>query len=256
MWDTYAWMETAAKNGLTAVAAVADPITVTAGDDIEMRFKGAVRHFEAIQAAGNGVELRFHRKQDPNWVRAHDFFKVQTDPGYYSKVAFLNYLVNGGDLLTAEIDNANNNQYDALIISVDYSGNANLRLDPVTLPPNARWVSADLGTAAVAATWTETAATYDFDFDRNTVYGIYGLTGHSATMYAIRVRHKVGQWVGYRPGCTGGDTALATRPLYGNFGTFIGASPPDFEVLCSGADAAQYVAVLVAEVGSGRGGLL
>ena len=75
-------------------------------------------------------------------------------------------------------------------------------------------------------------------------------------MYALRVRHKVGPWVGYRPGCTGGDTALATRPLYGNFGTFIGASPPDFEVLCSGTDAAQYAAILVAEMGGRQQGLI
>ena len=250
-WDLACAHEAAARNGLAGIAIPAgEDLYSYSGDDLTVRGAGAVFLFTFRTAAiANYVQGRWHKKVDANWNRARGFVSDQTGATAH-RIAYLNYPVASGDVLTSEADNGNNSQIENVAWGIAYGSMPMVREQPIIpIPPNAQWIEGDGGTAAVANTWTTSAVTWLADFNQNARYRIYGMMAQSATMYAARLIFKSGStWTGYAPGGPGGDTAIINFPLYGDFGDFIGGAPPDIEVLCSGTDAAQYVHLLIAPV--------
>lgn len=248
VWSLEAFYESVARNGLDGIAAIETDTLVTTGDDLEMDANGVVAWATLVTAAiANVVDWRFHRTLDPNWFRSNVFVRDQTGAIDYGKLGFAGYPFSEGDVLNAEADNGNNAQVEALLLALGYPS-AQFLLAPPTLPPGARWVDVTGGTAAVAGTWTKSTATFNETFNRGQKYQVLGMIGYSATGYAMRLHHrgpKGNPWIEHRPGVPAGDTVLLCQPLYGDFGWFQGDKPPNLEVLCSGADGAQYASLLI-----------
>jgi len=249
-FDTIAFMESAARDGLAGVAGAAgENLYAVSGDEITIRSDGVIFMAQCVTAAiANFDEFQFHKKTDAEWVHSRQFVRDQAGVMTPNSLMRLAYPVSKGDVIVAEADNGNNAQIEAVLLWIAYGSSPQLTTDPAGIPTGARWIQGAGGTAAVAATWTQSTMTYDYNFKNDKKYQVLGMVAHSATGYAVRLKYKGGSsWLGYGAGIPMGDSNILTQPIYGDFGTFEGLTPPDIEVLCSGTDAAQYVDLLIVE---------
>lgn len=249
-WDLNIFHESAARNGLAGIAAITQDGVVTSGDDLEVRDKGSVVMATLVTAAvANFDEWRFHRSLDPNWHHSRTSFRDQTGAVDLHNIDFCNYPFESGDVLRAEADNGNNAQIESAILALAYGSDPMLSvgIPKIGLPPNAHWINGVGGTTVTANALSAATITWSESFNKDQVYQVLGMIAYSATGYAARLRYRgKSKAVGWFPGVPAGDTAILAQRFYGDFGSFAGDQPPNVEMLCSGADTAQYIGLLVA----------
>lgn len=254
MWDIVAFYESAARNGLAGIAAVADQLYETGGDNLYARENSNVAFAELITAAiANTDQWRFRKPTDATYhhMLERTGIRDQTDNPILERILQnLGYPLNKNDPLNVDADNTNNAQVECALFGIGI-GNARPRLVPMYLLPFTKPIKIVqvTGTATLTAgAWTTVTATWP-TLEPNKNYTIVGLAASSATCYAARVIHRVGQWQQARPGVPGYDVA-DMAPLIGcdlTFGTFPGKTPPNFEFLASAGDTAENINVALLE---------
>lgn len=190
-FDTIAFMETAAKNGYTAVAAVADVLAGrTSGDNFETIKAGHISMATQISAAiANFVGGRFRHSRDPNYCELKAFFaRDQTGAVDLHNLAYIAYPFKSGSVLNCWMDNGNNAQYEAMLLWLTYDGTPAPRPFPLSTPLNTKWVYGTGAATLVAATWTDASITWGETFEKDVIYKIAGLAAYSATGYAARLK--------------------------------------------------------------------
>lgn len=232
----------AARNGLTNIAPLSDPTqyVVEATNFAKFSRPGEIFAHEVITAAiANLVKADFRKDNDRNYMR-HMQGRDQTTPPNSQSFLQLRYPVKSNERLEFRADNGNNSQIEAGYFAFGRSKPISL-FPPIsayrlihatataTLTANLPWTSS--GTV----TWSET-------FDPNKRYKIIGLGGHSATLYALRLVFPDSNW---RPGCPGCDLVGDMQMFWGDFGDFIGNTPPTFEFSASAGDTAENIALAV-----------
>ena len=116
---------------------------------------------------------------------------------------------------------------------------------------NIQTIRLDSATAAVAQAWTTVPLVPQVDLESGS-YEIVGMRGQGATMIAARLILTESPW---RPGVVGNDVITDEgAPIFrygkfGSFGSFRHDTPPQAEVLCDAADAAQNIWLDVIKVG-------
>lgn len=255
-FDIYAFYESAAKNGLTLIAAAAGHRKgIVAGDNIEITKPGTAFRSEMVSAAiANAVQFRLHKTTDNNAaVRSRaGFIRDQTD--ICRQLAEFNYPIKAGEILNAYGDNGNNAQVEAVIVMVADGDAVPYFSDkpPAPIPKDAFLMDVTGGTALVAGTWTESVVTTNAILERNAEYQILGVAMQSAGMIACGLvpRGKTNQ-EGFFPGVPGGDLPGEAVMWFSDaFPSFEGANLPNLFGLSVSADAAQYGTWLVRKIGT------
>lgn len=254
-FDTYAFYESAAKNGMSLVAAAAGHKKgVVSGDNIEITTPGRIFRGECISAAiANAVQFKVGKNNDVNQAlrsRA-GFIRDQTD--ICRQLGICDYPVKAGEILNGYADNGNNAQVECILFMVSNGDSIPQFSDkPIApIPPGAFTIDLIGGTAAVAGTWTPSATTTSAILERNAIYKILAFGAQSATMYACALESQgKSDQVGFYPGVPGGDLPGEAVLWYSDsWPTFEGANLPKLVPLCSGTDAAQYGTALIIKVG-------
>lgn len=252
-FDIYAFYESAAKNGLTAVAAAAGHKKgVVSGDDIEITQAGRVFRAECISAAiANAVQYRLARNNDTNQAVRSRAGTIRDQTDICRQLAICDYPVKSGEVLNGWADNGNNAQVECILFMVsDGDSIPKFQDTPIApIPPGAFLIDLIGGTAAVAGTWTPSATTTSAKLVRNQKYKILAFGAQSLTMYAcaLETQGKL-EGQGFYPGVPGGDLPGEAVLWYSDaWPTFEGASLPKLVPLCSGTDAAQYGTALIIE---------
>ena len=242
-----AFMETVAKNGLTATAAATGGawLGTTVGDNITLGKDGSVFAVYLQSAAvANLDEGRLRKTNSQDWIHVRSGVDQTTIP---QPLMHTNYVCRKNDILNCEIDNGNNAQYDTMLFLVGNPQNIS-QTAPSVPPAGSFWVSGTGTATAVAATWTNSAITWTHNFRPEKHYKILGITGHSATGYAFGLDLRgctSTSWENYVPGTVLGDSVNCQVAYYGDFGEFVGSNPPNMWVLCSAGDTAQNISMLV-----------
>lgn len=241
--DLVAWYESAAKTGLTLMTrAAGEDIYAGAGDDINMHFAGRVSGVALISAAiANLVQGQIQVGGDENGQVVSLAGGDQTG---VKKTMDCSYRFAQDAILRALADNGGNAQVECLLAALSKT-NERPWSKNAPLVDGAHWIRATGTATLVAGTWTLVVPVYDYTFDQKRKYKIIGMMAQSATGYAARVQHRSGPNMGERPGVPASDTVALAEPLYGDFGTFEGASPPNFQFLASAGDTAEIVELLV-----------
>ena len=106
-FDTVAFQEAAARNGLAGIAvAGGEDKYKSSGDDLYTLGDGRVEMATFVTAAiANYDEGRFHRTLDSNWIHSRMFARDQAGAVDRHNIMFLSYPFANGDILRAEADN-------------------------------------------------------------------------------------------------------------------------------------------------------
>jgi len=247
-WDFVAFGSSAARSGLQAVVplegASLSGYQVINTNFIRTKGPGAIASAGCISAAiANLLQWRVGvNSRDYSHMRC--CARDQTSVPHEGTVAGLNMPLKAGDLVHVDVDNTNTAQVEVVWMSL-CPGDMGLRWGGPCPAANARPIAGTGGTAAVALTWTRSTVTWGETFEQDVEYHIVGMSAHSVTMYGCRLAFTSGPMMAYHPGVPGGDTIVLQNPVWGNFGTFKGATPPNVEVLCSGTDASQNITLWI-----------
>ena len=245
-WDLLVFGTSANRAALTEVALVlgedlftADGVAGT-GTRVYPRENGIVSGIGVVSETAAAVEWRFHKTTDANYARSTHFTRLQT-AAYAGgpAIAKLNYPVVSGDSLTADILNAGA-VLDVVSVFIG-KGKAASFVEgfPPELPTGAIPVTFTATMTHVADSWSPIGQcvldNYNLKRDKN--YKIVGMSAHSATGCAHRLRFYSGPDVGNAPGILGGDTSAIANVCFGDFGTFSGLTGVGIQTVAVGADA-------------------
>lgn len=239
--DILAFYETQAANGLTLCAAVADPLFTVSGDNIRLRGipNTIIRRVQARNAHVVKAKIAVGEEVIPINIHGGG---LQTITGALDPKTNLeiNKPVRGNTVLNGYIDNANNNEVNAILVELLYGA-------PKSFPRVVdHWI---LGTGAAtlgAGAWTSTPLSYDSGLDGSGRYAIRCMAAWSAGAVAARLVLPDSQ---FRPGVFAGATALAAyRQWLDDEYVFSGLTPPNAEFLSTSADTAEYVLLGIVRV--------
>jgi len=243
-FDLVAWYESVACTGLDYKAvAPNETFYANAGDDLYTKWDGYIPLAMCQTAAiANLIEWRLGIEDEAigKWPRSDFFKKDQTGiPG--SVPMYLNYPFAKGDTLNAQASNGGNAQVEAIAALLCPKGK---NFDITTEEPRAlhklgcKWITGIADDAATGGQWSPTGITWDYPFNRDRSYDVYGIQNSSLTGYYFRLVPLTGPK--HRPGWMSGDTTICAQPLYSTSPmlSFDGLNPPNGEILASGNDAA------------------
>lgn len=238
-----AFSESAARNGLDGITPAPpsnlEPYGSISGDNFTLnRATNIIGLGLYSEDQTNVVEWRIHRTDLVNWLHANCAVGGIAEP--LVPLTGLNYPVPVNKVLQAQANNANNAQLDTLIVAFGRPG----QLSPIPLPYSmiveavgGGTLTADNWTNAGTITWSET-------FEPGRRYQIVGMhyvgaTGHCARLVLPGVVEK--------PGCFGSavNPEDRVRPTWGDFGSFIGTTPPTIECLADAGDTAETVTLFL-----------
>lgn len=253
-----AFMASAARNGLTVVAPIADPgvqvngnyLTPPAAADT---IKGAM---EISAAIANALEYYIQNTADPTLYRHYG--STDQTAMHWNGMVKLNKKIRNLDGTLAQLlyysNNNNNAQYEAGLVWLGPDGSGGPTTTLPKLPSNARMVDATAAITAVAGAWTGGVVTLNsFNPIPGQKYAVYGMGAQGATMYAFRFAPASGMIPSaLYPGAPGSDTKLLMEMWYRQDGQpwFIwdGINFPNVQVLCSAGDTAQTINLVIGEV--------
>lgn len=255
--DLVAFAASAARNGLTSVVvAVNEDLYATAGSRAQLipRGNGKVIMYGVVsEAIANFIQSRFHFLTDDKWNVSDTNARDQTGAFTPSCPGKLSYKFTKDDYLVLESNNNNNAQLETHLLWITYDNDV-LSTNPPKLPDSKIMLVRATGAATLTAdVWTKvTTLTFtNHPFKAQKQYKIHGMAASGATMHAARLQFTGNSPdIGRRPGVMGGDTATpdVEQMIYGDFGTFEGASPPGAEAIGSAGDTAQQFLFLIEEL--------
>lgn len=232
----------AARATLTNIVPLADVTHYVVDGTNYAKFSrpGSVFFGNLISAAiANVIEGDFRKDSDRNYMR-FSIARDQTTQFLPSNMLTCRYPVSPNERLEMRANNNNNSQIEGFYYG--YGTPTPLTFSPAIQPH--RYVRATMtGTLTANLPWSAGGAvTWSETFDPNKRYRVVGMSAQSATLYAARIVFPDSIW---RPGVPGSDTVGLTSMLYGDFGSFIGNTPPTFEFSASGADTAEVVTLAI-----------
>jgi hypothetical protein len=165
----------------------------------------------------------------------------------------------GEQVLTGQVDNANNNEDQAIMMAVGYGMEKNPFTNDFPSPPPGMFKEMKWFTAVGATTLSATITTKDAvsltwtGIKPATKYAILGLMGWSAGAFHYElVLNEQQTW---RPGWFAGVSSHTAPVIYLKPGfrpTFNGSSPPNMNMSSTSADTAEYLTVLLGEIGEAQ----
>lgn len=225
----------AARNGLVALPPAVDTTqyTVISTNYAQMPKSGIISYLMPMTAAvATAVRAVFRRRGEANFNDMR-FLLDQTKsppPGWPIPV---NIPYAPQDQFEAQVDNSNNSQIDKILF---IHGNKLVRFQDK--PPNIKgYISGTATTALTADVWSSPGAiTWSETFDPQRTYKIVGLGGLAYTTsvlgYGLRLVYPNGN---HRPGVPIATLRDRHGMYFGDFGSFIGNTPPTVECLSGGA---------------------
>lgn len=253
-----AHMSSAARNGLTVIAPIADPgVQITGNYVTPPAAADTIKAVTTLSAAiANNAESYLQNTADPTLYR----YYAGTDQTtiHHNGVVRMNKITRNTDGTLAQIlayeNNANNAEYEAVLYWLAPAGSAHPTTKMPKLPSNARVVTATGAITAVAGAWTTGAlALNSFNPIPGQKYAVYGMGMMSATGYAFRFAPASGMTPSaLYPGTLASDTKGLLEVWYREDGApwFIwdGINFPNIQLLCSAGDTAEYVQLVIGEV--------
>lgn len=247
--------ETQAANGLTGVTALSDSRYKDSGDTWQVRSGVGDPHLLAVFGVGANLTRYRFVPADENLSydnRVGIGLQTRISPGL-PVLSFAPMLE--GQVITGQCDNANNNEDQFIGAAIGYGCKENPFSFDYPAPPSGvkemKWFTAT-GAATLSATittkddvtltWTGLKPGYE--------YAILGMGAWSAGAFHFELVLNNEQR--YRPGWFAGVSAPTTVPVYlkpGYRPIFNGSSPPDMKMSSTSADTAEYLSVLLAELG-------
>lgn len=252
-WSIFAFMSTAARNGLTAIIPALGENSGLAiiSDTNFLKFN---RNCYVVQigmitaAIANLLRQAWGLATDKNLATFVVGMRQQTAAHRLQDLIPLKRALGPNDKLTCQGDNQNNAAYECgLAIVSDTPREVCISLDPSSVAVDLsklHWIRLTYGAILVAATWTNLGAitATSEEFDTTKTYKIKAMEAQSATGYAARVI-SLNKSVKARPGIPASDVLGTADGLwYGDFGpagTFKGDAVPQFEMLASAGDTAE-----------------
>jgi len=252
-------MSTAQRNGLTAIAPLADPGCQIVGNYLTPPMAAdTIKGVTTISSAvANLIESYLQNTADPTLYR---FYAGSDQTTYHApQTVRINKTVRNPDGTLAQIlfynNNNNQNQTEGIYAWLAPSGSAHPTTTMPKLPSNARVVT---GTASITATaagaWTAGAVTLNsFNPIPGVKYAVYGMSMQSATGCAFRFIPASGmQPSNLYPGALASDTKGLSEVWYREGGVpwFIwdGINFPNVAVSCIAGDTAENFTLVIGEV--------
>lgn len=205
------------------------------------KFNGNIVQAFCNSETAAAVDIRFRKLSDPYYNHLFSTH-LQSDPIRTQSINNCAYPVTTGDSIASEGTNAGA-VLDILGLYLSTTNSPAVSpIPPAALPAGARIVEATSATTMVADTVTEGQLTWvDFTPERDRKYKILGMSAHGATLLSARLKYIEGPYESYRPGVIAADTStgLEYMMFYGDFGEFIGQTPPNFEGVAVAGDTAQ-----------------
>lgn len=240
-WSLLAFYKNGAKNGYTALVPVSDvtQYIIDATNYAKFSRPGKIGYAcFRTSAIANFVSGRLRKTTMRDYVSMHigidqtrqlkgnDFLPIDID-------------ITADDLVEAQADNGNNAQIEACFMTFGDAQFFN------SVPPGAKPYTFSASGTLSAGAWSDVGTiTWGKTFNKDKIYQVVGLSGHSATAYALRLVYSNHNW---RPGVLAGDNAQLCAEYFADFGSFKGNSPPSIEFLSSGADTAEYGTIWLIE---------
>lgn len=196
------------------------------------------------------LECMFHKNTDSNWnymSRTH----LQTEQHWPDEINRLCYPIAPGDQISARGDNAGA-VMDLLMLWVDNGkgGEVPVLVPNKPLPAGAILAHGISTFTSIADSVAEGTITWDdFTPERDVHYDIIALAMDSATGLGGRLHFRDGPNKEDYPGVPVVDTEAAGSQLnalwYGNFGSFIGQTPPLVQQVAVAADAQVCITMVL-----------
>lgn len=247
-WDLLVFGNSANRAALAAVPLglgedlfTADGVAGT-GTRVYPRENGIVSGIGLVSETAAAVEWRFHKTTDANYARSTHFTRLQT-AAYAGGPAIckLNYAVEAGDSLETDVLNAGAGAVvDAVCVFVGKGKVANfVEGFPPELPAGAIPVTFTATMTHVVDSWSPMSQCVldNYNLKRDKRYKIVGMSAHSATGHAHRLRFYEGPDVGNAPGILGGATSAIASVCFGDFGSFSGLQGVAIQTFANTADA-------------------
>lgn len=253
-----AFMAAAQRNGLVVVAPVADPGVSIAGNYVSPplaadTIKGVM---EISAAIANAIEYYLQNTADPTLYRHYG--STDQTAMHWNGFVRMNKTIRNPDGSLAQLlyysNNNNQNQYECGLVWLGSADAAHPTTKTPRLPSNTRMVNGTGAITAVAGAWTNGTLTFNsFNPVPGQKYACYGIGAQGATMYACRFVPASGMTPSnLYPGVPGSDTKLLMEMWYREDGkpwfVWDGINVPNISVLCSAADTAQVINMVVGEV--------
>ena len=240
-----AFYESAAKNGLTATAALTDntQYTLIGTDIMQFAHERYFGYFALRTAAiANAAEGRIKKNGWLDYVQTYQFIDQTRQLLGKSDYIRVGRPMPKNSKLNFDANNGNNAQVEMAAILV---GRKPFEL--YNAPPEGYFPITVTATTALTggAISDPGACTYSYDFDPDKEYHVGGMSGHSATGYMGRLVYS---GKNMRPGVLVGDDNQLSAPVFGNFGSFNGDNPPTLEWLASGNDGDVYATLWIKEL--------
>lgn len=217
------------------------------------KFNGSIVQAFCNSETAAALDIRFRDTNDANFNHLATTH-LQTDPLRSQVINFLNYVVNTGMAIEAQGTNGGA-VLDVLGLYMTNDGKPAVYVQPPTpIPSNAILVEATGAATLVADTVTEGVITFvDWTPRRDQRYKIIGMEMHGATACASRLNYLEGPYEKMYPGVIASDTStlFESQMFYGDFGEFVGQTPPNHQTIGVAGDTAQLFRFLIVPISGG-----
>lgn len=213
------------------------------------KFNGSIVQAFCNSETAAAVDVRFHKTTDANWNHLYETH-LQTVALNPADVSPMNYPIATGDAVEAQGTNGGA-VLDVLGLYITPDGSPAVTTECPKLPAGTMMVEATGAATLTADTVTQGAITFvDWTPQRDVVYQILGMSMNGATACASRLNYLEGPYESFYPGVIAADTAAdMDQMFFGDFGQFVGQTPPTHQTIGVAGDTAQVFKFLIAPIG-------
>jgi hypothetical protein len=257
-WSLFAFGKSADRNAaLTALPIMASEDLITGngvagvGTQMYVREDGVIFAIASVAETAVSLQMRVKTTNQPDYIRSSKFTKIQTAVYPQALLGRVHYGIKKGESLVADEQNAGDKLCCLGVFIAE--GGKNPSIHEGTAPPLPAGTIMAQFTATmthVADSWSPIAQCIfsNYVLDTTKKYKIVGMSAHSATGYAHRLRFYTGADKGNAPGVMGGDTEQISQSIFGDFGSFEGLTGVGIQTVAEAADATTTGTLWLVEV--------
>lgn len=247
-WSLFCFGSSADRNAaLTALPIMLGEDLITGngnsgtGTQMYIREDGVIIGIASVAETAVSLQMRVKTTNQPDYIRSSKFTKIQTTAYTYPFIGRTHYCVKKGESLVADEQNAGAKLCALGVFLVEGGKNPNISegFPAGGLPPGTIMAQFVATGTHIADSWGPVMQCVfsNYVLDANKTYKIVGMSAHSATGYAHRLRFYTGADKNNAPGVMGGDTEQISHMIFGDFGSFTGLTGVGIQTVAEAADA-------------------